>query len=510
MSTNFKKMIDGSWTAKTMRSLAIGLALVSMAMAASVQPVAARGAPDSFADLAERLSPAVVNISTVQNLPERTNRRLPQLPEGMPFGDLWDQFRGGQQDEDEQPRQARSLGSGFIIDPKGIVITNNHVVEEADEITVIMVDGTEYVAEVLGKDALSDVAVLKIETENGDELPYVKWGDSDNDRIGDWVIAIGNPFGLGGSVTAGIISARNRAINSGDIEFIQTDAPINRGNSGGPLFNMEGNVIGVNSAIFSPSGGNVGIGFAIPSNDAERVIADLQKYGKVRRGWLGVGIQPMTEEIAESLGVDFQKGAIVTRVEENSPAASGGMQEGDIIITWDGKPVEDSHSLSRLVKRTDIDKEVPVVIVRAGARQTLQVKTGEFKDSMLQQGEPGKGGKSPSEARPDRKLVQGMELAPLNETLRRRFNVDDEVEGVAVLQVSRRSPAYRAGIRPGTVILRVNQQEVTHPTDVVGLIDAARNEKRERILVLVTYRGNTVHIPLKLMDQKEEEEAGKE
>ncbi|NVJ98623.1 MAG: Do family serine endopeptidase [Alphaproteobacteria bacterium] len=493
-------------SAKAIKMLLTSLLMLAAAMM-SVQPVAAKGAPDSFADLVEKLSPAVVNISTVQLIRNTGRRGDRRLPEGVPFGDLWDQFRdrGG---EEEEPREARSLGSGFIVDASGIVITNNHVIEDADEITVTTADGDDYPAEVLGRDALSDMAVLKIQHENGDDFPFVKWGDSDAERIGDWVLAIGNPFGQAGTVTAGIISARNRTLNGGnDVEFIQTDASINRGNSGGPLFNMKGEVIGVNTAIFSPTGGNVGIGFAIPSNDASRVMAELQNHGKVRRGWLGVGIQPMTEEFAESLGIEQEEGAIVTRVEPNSPADTAGVREGDIIVTWDGKPVEDSNRLSLLVKRTEIGKPVKVVVIRAGERVTLDVTTGELPASMVPGGEDeDEEGDDRRSERSGRELVEGMELAPLNDTLRRRYNIADDVEGVAVLQVARRAPAARAGIRPGTVILRVNQQEVSSAGEIVEMIEEARSEGRERVLFLVNYRGNTAHVSLRLLQERSEDE----
>ncbi|MFC4347572.1 Do family serine endopeptidase [Kordiimonas lipolytica] len=509
MSTTLVKAINTRTTAdmpgKALKVLLASILILAAAMT-SMGPVAARGAPDSFADLVEKLSPAVVNISTVQTIRRRGGRNVPDLPEGVPFGDLWDQFRD-RMEEDQEPREARSLGSGFIIDAKGIVITNNHVVEDADEITVTTADGDDFPAKVLGRDALSDIAVLKIEHENGDKFPFVKWGDSDDERIGDWVIAIGNPFGQAGTVTAGIISARNRSINnSNDVEFLQTDASINRGNSGGPLFNMNGEVIGVNTAIFSPTGGNVGIGFAIPSNDASRVTAELQEHGKVRRGWLGVGIQPMTEEFAESLGIKQEEGAIVTRVEPNSPADAAGVREGDIIIKWDGKTVEDSNRLSILVKRTEIGKPVKVEVIRQGEKETLEVTTGELPASMIPGGNEGDQDSDRPE-RSERELVEGMELAPLNETLRRRYEIADDVEGVAVLRVARRAPAARQGIRPGTVILRVNQQSVTNPAEIVDIIEEAREDGRERVLFLVNYRGTTAHVSLKLMrDQGDDEE----
>lgn len=500
MRTYLTKTIDQRASASPMKALLAALLVAAMA-ATLVPAVRADDRPDTFADLVENLSPAVVNISTVQTIERRGNRRMPQIPDGMPFEEFWEQFRD-RFEEDEEPRQARSLGSGFVIDKSGIVITNNHVVEGADEITVSFPDRSDYTAEVIGRDALSDLAVLKINHENGDDFPFVAWGDDEATRIGDWVIAIGNPFGQSGTVTAGIISARNRSIgNANDVEFIQTDASINRGNSGGPLFNMEGEVIGVNTAIFSPSGGNVGIGFSIPSNHAKNVVEQLQEHGKVRRGWLGVGIQPLTEEIAETLGLDIEEGAMITRVEPDSPADAADLQEGDIIITWDGQEVIDSASLSRLVKRTPIDKAVDVVIVRNGDRETVSVRTGALPDELAliaPDEEDGDNERDRRRDRSDRELTEGMELSPLNDSLRQRFDIDEEVEGVVIVRVSRRSNAYRAGIRAGAVIVRVNQQRVESPSDVVDLFDEAVDEGRDRVLVLINLRGNTVHVPLRL------------
>ncbi|MEX0298644.1 MAG: Do family serine endopeptidase [Kordiimonas sp.] len=504
MSTYLTKTIDRRDSIGAVKALMVALLITAMTMV-SLEPVAARGAPESFADLVEGLQPAVVNISTVQRI-ERQQRRQRggrQVPEGLPFGDFFDQFRDRFQEEDDEPRTARSLGSGFIIDASGIVITNNHVIEEADEINVILHDGEEYAATVLGRDELADVAVLQIKHENGDDFPFVKWGDSDAERIGDWVVTIGNPFGLGGSVTAGIISARNRSINRGDVEFIQSDAPINRGNSGGPMFNMEGDVIGVNTAIFSPSGGNVGIGFAIPSNDARRIARELQEHGKVRRGWLGVGIQPLTKEIAETLGIELKKGAMVTRVEPDSPALDGGVEVGDIIFRWDGKEVTDSNSLSRLVKRTEIGQPVDVQVLREGQTVTLQVKTGELVSPD--------GGNTADEENGDEEddrggseLVEGMELSPMTDENRNRYRIADDVEGVVVTRVARRSQAYRAGLLPGAVILQVNQRAVTGPQEVLEITEEAREAGRKSVLVLISLRGNTAHIPLRLLRERED------
>lgn len=501
MRTYFAKTIDQRATLSSLKAL--GVAILVAAMAATVVPtVRADDRPDTFADLVENLSPAVVNISTVQTIRGRGNRRAPQIPDGMPFEEFWEQFRD-RFDEDEEPRQARSLGSGFVIDKSGIVITNNHVVEDADEITVSFPNRDDYTAEVIGRDALSDLAVLKINHENGEDFPAVEWGNDEASRIGDWVMAIGNPFGQSGTVTAGIISARNRTLggSQNDVAFIQTDASINRGNSGGPLFNMDGEVIGVNTAIFSPSGGNVGIGFSIPSNHAKNVVEQLREYGTVRRGWLGVSIQPLTDDIAETLGLDIDDGAMITRVEPDSPAAGAELEEGDIIILWDGQEVIDSASLSRLVKRTPIDKDVDVVIIREGERQTIQVRTGALPEALAGL-QPEEEGDDDDEDRrregSDRELTEGMELAPMNDSLRQRFDISEDVDGVVVMRVSRRSAAYRAGIRSGAVIIRVNNRRVESPSEVADLFDEAVDNGRERILVLINLRGNTAHIPLRL------------
>jgi serine protease Do len=506
VSTYLTKVIDARAT-NAFKALMVALLIVATAMV-SLQPVAAKAAPDSFADLVEELSPAVVNISTVQTIERRNDRRRgSRVPEGVPFGEFWEQFRD-RFEEDDEPRTARSLGSGFIIDESGIVITNNHVIEEADEITVRLKDDEEYEAEVIGRDELSDIAVLRIKPNNGEKFPFVKLGDSDTDRIGDWVMAIGNPFGFGGSVSVGIISARGRSINAQDVEYIQTDAPINRGNSGGPLFNMKGEVIGVNTAIVSPTGGNVGIGFSVPSNDVKRVAAELQAHGKVRRGWLGVGIGPMTKESAEALGIDFVKGAIINRVEPDSPAEAAGIEVGDIIISWDGKKVDGPNSLSRAVKRTMIDQPADVVVIRGGEEITLKVTTGELKQEYLQRGGEDEGEEGENEGRGENEyeLVEGMELAPMNDRLRRRYNIDGETEGVVVTRVARRSPAYRAGIRPGAIIMRVNQARVESPAEVADIVESAREDGRERVLVLVSLRGNTAHIPLRLLRERDENE----
>src|SRR5205823_4830656 len=349
---------------------------------------AARPAPDSFADLAEKLLPSVVNISTTQTLKsdrgrERAGPEVPQFPPGSPFEEFFRDFfdRGAPKSgrPEAQPRKATSLGSGFIIDPAGYVVTNNHVIADADEITVILHDDTNLKAELIGRDTKTDIAVLKVKTDK--PLSAAVWGDSDAARVGDWVVAIGNPFGLGGSVTAGILSARQRDINSGPYDdFLQTDASINRGNSGGPMFNMDGQVIGINTAIYSPSGGSIGIGFAIPSALAKGVVAQLigEPDHIVHRGWLGVRIQAVTDEIAESLGLDKAKRALVASVNDIGPAQGGSIQPGDVILTFDGKPVTDMRHLPRLVAETPVDKSVPVTVWRKRKETPLHVKVGKL------------------------------------------------------------------------------------------------------------------------------------
>jgi serine protease Do len=481
--------------------------LVLGAVALSYQPLFAKGAPESFADLVEKLQPAVVNISTVQTVERRQNgrRRLPQAPEGTPFGDLWDQFRDRFEEQDEEPRQARSLGSGFIIDAEGYVVTNNHVIEGADEITVITNEGTEYEAELIGRDKLSDLALLKI--ENGGKFPSVKWGDSDAERVGDWLLAIGNPFGQQNSVSAGILSARNRQINrDAEVEFIQTDAAINKGNSGGPLFNMEGEVIGVNTAIFSPTGGSVGLGFSIPSNDASRLIAQIRENGRVVRGFLGVAIQSLNEEYAEDLGLSITEGALISEVNPDGPADKSGIQVQDVIVSWDGDEITTSDELVRAVRRTTVGKPVEVIVVRDGERKTLQVITGEREETDDDDDNPRDNDDEDDNDRGDRELVEGMELGRITSDIRRRFRIEDDVDGAVVLRVARRSQAARAAIRPGFVILRVNQSAIETPGDVAKAIEDARDRGRDRVLLLVNVRGRTAHVPLRLEKERDTEE----
>ncbi|WP_441966886.1 DegQ family serine endoprotease [Microvirga sp. 2MCAF38] len=459
------------------------VALIATAMPISVQ---ARSAPESFADLAEEVTGAVVNISASTTV-ETKNRTLPQLPPGTPFEDLFEEFfnrRGqgqGQGDNAPQrPRKSNSLGSGFVIDPSGIVVTNNHVIGDANDISVIFSDGTRLKAEIIGKDSKVDLAVLKVKTDK--PLKAVKFGDSDALRPGDWVLAIGNPFGLGGTVTAGIVSARGRNIDSGPYDnYIQTDAAINKGNSGGPLFNMNGEVIGINTAILSPTGGSVGIGFAVPAASAAPVIDQLRQFGETRRGWLGVRIQSVDDSTAEALNLGAPRGALIAGIDENGPAKPAGLDVGDVIVRFDGKEVKDSRDLPRVVSTTPVGKTVDVVIVRKGKEETKRVTLGRLED-----GEKQANAQQPSTETPTvTRQALGLSLSSITDEARRRFNLKDDVKGVVVTRVDPNSNAADKRIQPGEVIVEVGQEPVSSPADVTKRIEALKKENRKSALLLV-------------------------
>jgi len=464
--------------------------------AASADLAQARGAPDSFADLAEALSPAVVNISTTQSVEGGGLGQFEfQLPPGSPFEEFFKEFfERNRPDRPNRPRRLTSLGSGFVVDPSGLVVTNMHVIAEADEIRVTLTDGTELPATVLGKDPKTDLALLKVEPPK--PLPAAKWGDSDSIRVGDWALAIGNPFGLGGTVTAGIISARGRDINSGPYDdFIQTDASINRGNSGGPLFNLNGEVIGINTAIFSPTGGSIGIGFAIPSRIARNVIDQLREYGRTRRGWLGVRIQTVTEEIAESLGLSSSKGALVAGVSDDGPAQAGGIQQGDVILKFDNKPVDEMRELPRIVAETQIGRTVNVVLWRKNKEVEAKVTIGELelaeeqlaaKDPQLPQSATGKA------------ETLGMTLHALTPDLRRKFELREEAAGVVVTEVNTDSAAAEKGIRAGDLIVEVAQEVVELPQDVIEKVNRVKQSKRKSVLLLLERGGDLRFVAVRL------------
>lgn len=462
----------------------------------------ARSAPESFADLAEELLPTVVNISTTQTIDVADSDQLGELftyrfPEGSPFNDLpelFDKFYS-EQGKDKQPtdRKAMSLGSGFIIGEDGYIVTNNHVIEKADEIKIIFSDNTEATGKIVGRDVKTDIALLKVEVDH--KLKAITWGDSDNVRVGDWVVAIGNPFGLGGSVSAGIISARARDINVGPFDdFLQTDAAINRGNSGGPLFNTEGEVVGINTAIFSPTGGNVGIGFSVPVALAKPVIDQLKDTGKVQRGWLGVKIQTVTKEIADSLGLSQEGGALVLEVNQGSPAKKSGILPGDVILTFDGKQVLEMRKLPRIVADTQIGKEVDVVIWRKGAKQKLSVMVAELEESDEPQAN--KLGLLPQKKNDASLLgkttdILGMTVADLTTENKQYFKLNKQLVGVLVAKVNDQSAAAAGGIMPGDVIESINQEAITSVKAFSAQVAKAKQAKRKSVLLLINRRGAT-------------------
>ncbi|MEO5372765.1 MAG: DegQ family serine endoprotease [Alphaproteobacteria bacterium] len=481
----------------------VGAIVLATTLVVVTAGAGARTAPESFADLAETLSPAVVNISTTQAVGGGADRgpEIPQFPPGSPFEEFFKEFFDRHRPDPQKPRKATSLGSGFIVDATGYVVTNNHVIADADEISVVLHDNTVLKAKVIGKDAKTDVALLKVETEK--KLPAVSFGDSDKARVGDWVLAIGNPFGLGGSVTAGIISARARDIQSGPYDdFIQTDAAINRGNSGGPLFNLNGEVVGINAAIYTPSGGSVGIGFAVPSNMAKLVIQDLRQFGRTRRGWLGVRIQSVNDEIADSLGLAKAQGALVASVSDNGPAAQAGIKAGDVVVGFDGRGVEEMRRLPRMVAETAIGKTVDVTVYRDGKERKFKVTVGELAEEPTATADTkGRGeDKKTDRGGNGREKVGplGLSVAAVGPELRQQFDLPAGARGVVVVQVDAGSDAAEKGLRPGDVIVEMNQREVTNPADVSKQVEAAVKANRKSVLLLVENEGGLRFIALKL------------
>ncbi|WP_120005760.1 DegQ family serine endoprotease [Teichococcus vastitatis] len=468
-------------------------------------PASAPATPESFAPLARRLLPSVVNIQTNQTLQARGNRpdapEMPQAPPGSPFEELFRDFfernrppgaRPGQ-----PPRRQQSQGSGFIIEASGIVVTNNHVIDGADEINVVLQDNTTLRAELVGTDQRTDLAVLRVKSDK--PLPVVGFGDSDRAEVGDWVLAIGNPLGFGGSVTSGIVSARGRNINAGPYDdFIQTDAAINRGNSGGPLFNVQGEVIGINTAIVSPSGGSIGIGFAIPSNLAKNIVAQLQDTGKVRRGWLGVNIQQVTDEIAESLGLQGGgRGALVARAQEGGPAAQGGIQNGDVILRFNGHDVREMRQLPRVVAETPVGTKAPVVVWRDGREQTLELTVAELPAEQQQAA----AATAPEAPRPGATMELsglGMKVAPVSPETRERFSLKEDARGVVVTEVSPGSSAAERGLSAGDLIVEVQQNRVTTPQEVQEQLERLRRQNRPSALLLIENGQGQRFVPLRL------------
>jgi len=462
-------------------------------------PAFARG-PDSLADLADSVSDAVVNISATQMVDDKRAQQMPNLPQGTPFDDLFEEFfkrRQGQNGEGgvaPHQRRSSSLGSGFVIDASGIVITNNHVIADANDITVIFTDGQKLKAEILGKDPKVDIAVLRVKPAK--PLKAVKFGDSDKMRVGDWVMAVGNPFGLGGTVTAGIVSARNRNIDSGPYDnFIQTDAAINKGNSGGPLFNMEGDVIGVNTAILSPSGGSIGIGFATPAATVIPVIDQLRQYGETRRGWLGVKIQRVDDAIADSLNLGQARGALVAGVDDRGPSKAAGIKVGDLITKFDGKDIKDSSDLPKIVASTPVGKDVNVTVLRNGKEQDVKVKLGRLEDGE----KLAAASENPSVKA---KSSLGMTLSNLSDDVRQKFGIKDGIDGVVVADVASDSSAADKHIQAGDVIQKIDDAAVAKPDDVVAKINAARDAKKKSVLMLIANaQGDTRFVAISLSDK---------
>ncbi|WP_393978902.1 DegQ family serine endoprotease [Xanthobacter agilis] len=461
---------------------ALALSLLMPVLVSGPSAAAPGKGPDTVADVAERVMDAVVNISTSQTVAASRGVPTPQLPPGSPFEDFFDEFFKRRQEDGGENRSKRvsSLGSGFVIAPTGLIVTNNHVIADADEIYANFNDGTKLKAELIGRDTKTDLALLRVKPDK--PLTAVKFGNSEKLRVGDWVMAIGNPFGLGGTLTVGVVSARNRDINSGPYDnFIQTDAAINRGNSGGPLFNMEGEVVGINTAIISPSGGSIGIGFAVPSATAQPVIAQLEQFKEVRRGWIGVRIQNVTDDLAESLGIGRPRGALVGVVSEGGPAAKAGLKAGDVIVKFDGRDVKTVRDLTRTVADAMAEREVDVVVIRKGKEETLRLKVARMPDDDKQ--ESGKGADDQKSA--PRKTL-GLELSPMSEDLRKRYNIKTEITGAVITAVEGGTDAADKGLRPGQVIVQVGQEPVASPADVQKQIEALRKTKKKSALLLVS------------------------
>ncbi|UXX85211.1 DegQ family serine endoprotease [Roseovarius pelagicus] len=462
------------------------------------QTIAAQARPDSFADLAEKFSPAVVNITTSTVVATGTGPS-PVVPEGSPFEDFFREFRDRSGNGD-RPRRTSALGSGFVISEDGYIVTNNHVIESADEIIIEFYEGGELEAKVIGTDPKTDIALLKVEATT--PLAFVPFGDSDTARVGDWVMAMGNPLGQGFSVSAGIVSARNRALSGTYDDYIQTDAAINRGNSGGPLFNMDGEVVGVNTAILSPNGGSIGIGFSMASNVVVRVVDQLREFGETRRGWLGVRIQDVTDDVAEAIGLEKAAGALVTDVPEG-PAAEAGMLAGDVILSFDGKDVADTRELVRRVGNATVGKTVRMVVFRDGGTQTLKVTLGrrEEAEGAVPAAQPG--GDDADEGLTEKTML-GLTLVPLDTELREQLNLADSATGLVVRDIDEMSEAYEKGLRAGDLITEAGQQKLSGVTDLEERVSEAREAGRKSLLLLVRRDGEPRFVALSLEEKSAE------
>ena len=464
--------------------LFLGLAL-ALAQTLTAQ---AQGVPESFADLAEKISPSVVNITTTSTVAASTGP-APIVPEGSPFEEFFRDFMDRNQNGQPRPRRSQALGSGFVISEDGYIVTNNHVIDGADEISIEFFDGKTLDAKVVGTDRNTDIALLKV--DSAEPLPFVKFGNSDIARVGDWVMAMGNPLGQGFSVSVGIISARNRALSGTYDDYIQTDAAINRGNSVGPLLNMDGEVIGVNTAILSPNGGSIGIGFSMSSAVVSKVVDQLKQFGETRRGWLGVRIQDVSEDVADALGLDKAAGALVTDVPDG-PAAKAGVKAGDVILSFDGTDVTDTRQLVRVVANTEVGKAVRLVVFRDGKTKTLMITLGRREEA-----EKAVPASAPANE-PIEKTVLGLTVTAMNDELRQQLGLDDSASGLVVGEVDETSEAYEKGLRAGDVITEAGQQKVQSVSDFEEQIAAAKEAGRKSLLLLVRRQGEPRFVALSL------------
>ncbi len=479
------------------------LVLAVAALGTSPLPGHAHEGGDSHADLAQRLLPSVVSIYTETKVDAQEDGNGNPYS-GTPFEEFFDRFFK-KQVPDQKNKTPRSmpwaLGSGFIISGDGHIVTNVHVIDKASKVLVRLDDGTQHEASVVATDSKTDIALLKIEVS--EELPAVPFGDSDVVRIGDVALAIGNPFGFGNSVTAGIISARQRDIRAGPYDqFLQTDAPINRGNSGGPLFNIDGEVIGVNTLIYSPSGGSVGIGFAVPSNVVAHVISQLKEYGRTRRGWLGVRIQPVTPEIAEGLNLPLAEGALVASVTPDSPAEAAGLQVGDTIIRFNGIAIEDMRELPRAVVQTEVGLNVEVIVIRDGEELAIDVVLGEleaYEASLAGASEPGSEPDYGDRYAED-DILLGMEIRPLDPNLAKEFGLEEDREGLVITRVEPDGPADRGGVQVGDLLLNVGRDVVETVDEVANLLEEAQARDARAVVLRIEREGNPSYLALELAE----------
>jgi serine protease Do len=488
-------MVFGPWAAARVLFAAILLTLAVPGRAEAPETPFS----DVFAQLAAKLVGVVVNISTTQATAAPAAKGGPESQPPSPGAPLEDFFRdffgekGGHGGPAPPIPRIASLGSGFIIDPSGLVVTNNHVIANAEQITVTLSDDTTLQAEVIGRDAVTDLALLKVEPKA--PLPAAMWGDSNKTKVGDWVLAIGNPFGLGGTVTSGIISATARDIHSSPYDdFLQTDASINRGNSGGPMFNLAGEVIGINTAIFSPSGGSIGIGFAIPSAFARPIIDQLRVLGKVERGWIGARIQPVTDELAEAVGLDKARGAMIAAVDPSSPAAQAKLQPGDVILAYDGKPIDRSRQLPRLVADTSPETTVKLTMWRDSKEQDVELKV-----AALNPNRPAPPPPEPEKPKPPPSVdAFGLKLSKITPELRKQFSLPEGAKGLVVTEVPQNSPGAVQGLRPGDLVIAVGREAIGGPEDMQQKVAAAKKVGHKNVLVRVEREGTTRFVALPL------------